>query len=209
MGKILVVDDHPVIWLGVRALLEREGHVIVAETDNGINALSLTKELMPDLVVLDLTIPKLDGLEVLGRFKSLFPTIPILILTAHDPLHFAQRCKTAGAVGFVSKEGAFTELVGAVKAILSGYTYFPNLAVQVNDLNGVQKTEAEQLANLSNRELTVLQFLAAGMLNKNIAERMLIGEKTVSTYKSRLLVKLNMNSLLELIEFAKRNDVGN
>jgi two-component system response regulator EvgA len=207
MGKILVVDDHPVIWVAVRALLEREGHTIAAETDNGVDALSLAKELRPDLVVLDLTIPKLDGLDVIARFQSLSGAIPILVLTAHDPLHYAQRCKAAGAAGFVSKQGDLTELTGAVKAILSGYTYFPNLAVQVGQLSGVQKSEADQLAALSNRELTVLQFLAGGMLNKDIAERMLISEKTVSTYKSRLLIKLHMSTLLELIEFAKRNGV--
>jgi two-component system response regulator EvgA len=208
MGKILIVDDHPVIRLAVRSLLEREGHSVVAETNNGIDALSLAKDLAPDLIVLDLILPKLDGLEVIARLKSLGTAIHVLVLTSHNPVHFAFRCKMAGAAGFVWKQGDLTELIDATRAIFSKYTFFPNLAAQDARFGNSQISEAEQLASLSNREMVVLQCLAQGMLNKDIAERMLISEKTVSTYKTRLLLKLNMSSLLELIEFAKRNGIA-
>lgn len=208
MGKVLIVDDHPVIRLAVRTLLEREGHDVVAETNNGIDALSLARKLMPNLIVLDLTLPQLDGMEVIARFKALDIPMRVLVLTSHSPLHFAFRCKMAGAAGFVWKQGDLMELIDAAKAVMSGYTYFPNLAVQTPRFGRGEFKETEQLASLSNREIMVLQSLAQGMLNKDIADRMLISEKTVSTYKTRLLLKLNMSSLLELIEFAKRNGVG-
>jgi len=208
MGKILIVDDHPVIRMAVRSLLEREGHSVVAETNNGIDAVSLAKEFTPDLVVLDLTLPKLDGMEVIERLKDLDVAMQVLVLTSHNPLHFAFRCKMAGAAGYVWKQGDLNELVDAAKAILSGYTYFPNVAINNVRFGDRQANEAEQLASLSNREMVVLQFLAQGMLNKDIAERMLLSDKTVSTYKTRLLIKLNMSSLVELIEFAKRNGVA-
>lgn len=208
MGKILIVDDHPVIRMAVRTLLEREGHSVVAETNNGIDAVSLAKEFSPDLIVLDLTLPKLDGLEVIERLKALNVAMQVLVLTSHNPLHFAFRCKMAGAAGYVWKQGDLNELVDAAKAILSGYTYFPNLGAQDARFGGHPVSETEQLASLSNREMVVLQCLAQGMLNKDIAEHMLISDKTVSTYKTRLLLKLNMSSLLELIEFAKRSGVA-
>ncbi|MFJ2986627.1 response regulator [Collimonas sp. NPDC087041] len=206
MSKILIVDDHPVIRMAVRSLLENEGHQVVAETDNGIDALDLAREFQPDLIVLDLTIPKLDGLEVIARFRALDVPMHVLVFTSHSPKHFARRSKNVGASGYIWKQGELSELVAAVKAVLSGYTYFPNFAV----LGGQpgEGGEAEQLARLSNREMTVLQNLAQGKLNKDIAEHMLLSDKTVSTYKNRLLTKLNMHSLLDLIEFAKRNGVG-
>ena len=208
MGKILIVDDHAVIRLAVRTLLEREKHDVVAETSNGIDALSLAKELRPDLIILDLIIPKLDGLDVIARFSAFSNPMRVLVFTSHNPVHLAFRCKMAGAAGFVWKQGDLMELVDAAKAVLSGYTYFPNLAVEISRFGRGQLRETEQLASLSNREMTVLQCLAQGMLNRDIAERMLISEKTVSTYKTRLLLKLNVSTLLELIEFAKRNGVA-
>jgi two-component system, NarL family, response regulator EvgA len=207
MSNVLIVDDHPVIRLVVRSLLESEGHTVMAETDNGIDAYNLAKDLLPDLIILDLTLPQLEGLEVIERFRSLKGPMRVLVFTSHNPVHFSVRCKIAGASGFVWKQGDLTDLMNGVKAVLSGYTYFPNVAVQDRQLDDSQLRETEQLANLSNRELTVLQYLAEGMLNKDIAERMLISYKTVSTYKTRLLLKLNVSSLLELIEFAKRNGI--
>lgn len=208
MSKILIVDDHPVVQLAVRFLLEREGHTVVAEANNGIDAFNLAKELVPDLVILDLTLPKLDGLEVISRIRAINKQIGVLVLTSHSPIHFALRCKMAGATGFVWKEDNLTDLVGGVKAVLSGYTYFPNFIAMNTHYDSTELSEAKLLGSLSNREITVLEYLAKGMQNKDIAERILIGEKTVSTYKTRLLLKLNMRTLLELIEFAKRNGIS-
>ncbi|KAF1004046.1 MAG: Virulence factors putative positive transcription regulator BvgA [Pseudomonas sp.] len=114
MSKVLIVDDHPVIRMAMRVLLEKEGHSIVGETDNGVDALSLARELTPALVVLDIGIPKLDGLEVIGRLTALNLPIKTLVLTGQSASLFAMRCMQAGAAGFVCKQDGLTELLSAV-----------------------------------------------------------------------------------------------
>ena len=208
MNKILIVDDHATIRFALRTIFEREGNNLVSETNNSNDALSMAKELEPDLIVLDLSLPELCGLDVIPRLLTFNTKIKILVFTAHNPTHFTYRCMMAGAAGFVWKQGDIAEILEATKAIRSGYSFFPNIIRGQDQQQGNSKEkETEQMAQLSNRETMVLQCLAQGMLNKEIADRMLISEKTVSTYKTRLLIKLHMNSLLELIEFSKRNKV--
>ena len=137
MNKVLIVDDHPVIRLAVRMLMERHGYEVVAETDNGVDALQLAREHMPDIVILDIGIPKLDGLEVICRLASTKQAVSfkVLVLTSQAPGHFSMRCMQAGAAGYVCKQQDLTELLSAIKAVLSGYSYFPNQA-----LNSVRST---------------------------------------------------------------------
>ncbi len=116
------------------------------------------------------------------------------------------RCIQAGASGFVSKQEDLTEVLGALRAVLSGYSYFPNItSMQRNQSNRLG--EADKLAKLSGREMMVLQQLANGLSNKEIADRMLLSNKTISTYKTRLLEKLNARTLVDLIEISKRNQI--
>ncbi len=205
MSKILIVDDHPVIRMAMRVLLEKEGHTIVGESDNGVDALSLVKELVPDLVVLDIGIPRLDGLEVISRISALELSLKVLVLTGQSASLFAMRCMQAGASGFVCKQGGLSELISAVNAVVAGYNYFPSKAVRQPRRNNEQMDDQELIQRLSDREMAVLQYLANGYSNKEISEQMFISNKTVSTYKTRLLLKLNAHSLVDLIEFAKRN----
>ncbi len=130
MSKVLIVDDHPVIRMAMRVLLEKEGHVIVGETDNGVDALSLVKDLIPDLVVLDIGIPRLDGLEVISRISAFELPLKVLVLTGQSASLFAMRCMQAGASGFVCKQGGLAELISAVNAVVAGYNYFPSTAVR-------------------------------------------------------------------------------
>lgn len=205
MNKVLIVDDHPVIRLAVRMLMERHGYDVVAETDNGVDALQLTREHLPDIVVLDIGIPKLDGLEVVARMALASPCSKVLVLTSQAPGHFSMRCMQAGAAGYVCKQQELTELLSAIKAVLSGYSYFPNQALQKGRSVANSGTEAEMVGRLSGREMMVLQQLAKGRSNKEIADCMFLSNKTVSTYKTRLLAKLNARSLVDLIELAQRN----
>jgi two-component system response regulator EvgA len=205
MSKIIIVDDHPVIRMAMRVLLEKEGHTIVGESDNGVDALSLVKELVPDLVVLDIGIPRLDGLEVISRISALELSLKVLVLTGQSASLFAMRCMQAGASGFVCKQGGLSELISAVNAVVAGYNYFPSKAVRQPRRNNEQMDDQELIQRLSDREMAVLQYLANGYSNKEISEQMFISNKTVSTYKTRLLLKLNAHSLVDLIEFAKRN----
>ncbi|HBO1082825.1 TPA: response regulator [Pseudomonas aeruginosa] len=204
MSRILIVDDHPVIRMAMKMLLEAEGHQIVGDTDNGVDAISLGRELKPDLVILDIGIPRLDGLEVISRLMVLALPLKILVLTGQSASLFALRSMQAGAAGFVCKQGGLAELVTAVNAVASGYSYFPSSAMRPVQ-QGAYSDDVELLGRLSDREVSVLQYLSQGYSNKQISEQVFISNKTVSTYKARLLLKLNAGSLVDLIEFAKRN----
>ncbi|MGI2091060.1 response regulator [Shewanella oncorhynchi] len=204
--KILIVDDHPVVVLALKIILEQSGFEVIAETNNGVDALKLIKELSPDAVILDIGIPQLDGLEVIERSRKLVKSPPILVLTAQPSDHFVSRCIQAGASGFVSKQKDMNEVTGALRAILTGHSYFPIISNN-NMIAKSSQDEAELVKKLSTREMVVLQQLAVGLSNKEIAERMLLSNKTISTYKTRLLDKLNAKKLVDIIEIAKRQNL--
>jgi len=208
MNKVLIVDDHPVVRLAVRMLMERHCYEVVGETDNGVDALQLAREHEPDIVILDIAIPKLDGLEVIARLNSEKRAAKILVLTSQTPGHFSMRCMQTGAAGYVCKQQDLTELLSAIKAVLSGYSYFPNQALHSVRSNLGNASEAQMIERLSGREMMVLQQLARGKSNKEIADGMFLSNKTVSTYKTRLLLKLNARSLVDLIELAQRNGLA-
>ena len=204
MHSVLIVDDHPVIRLAVRVLLEKHGMRVVAEADNGIDAVQLVRDLTPQVVVLDIGIPKLDGYTVISRIKALNVRSEILILTSQPADSVCRRCIQLGARGFVNKEEDLGSLINAIKAVDAGYSFFPSLSFDsVNSAE--QLTELEQIQSLTDREVTVLQHLAQGYTNKQIGEMLFLSNKTVSTYKKRLMQKLKAKSLVELIEMAKRN----
>lgn len=205
MSKVFIVDDHPVIRLAIRMLLEHEGYEIVGESDNGVDAMQMIRECVPDLIILDISIPKLDGLEVLARFNAMNSTLKTLVLTAQSPTLFAMRCMQSGASGYVCKQEELSELVSAVKAVFSGYNYFPSQALTPERSDDTDDTEIELFKLVNDRELMVLQLFAQGKTNKEIAKGMFLSNKTVSTYKKRLMQKLKANSLVDLIELAKRN----
>ena len=204
MNTVFIIDDHPVIRLAIRMLLEHEGYKVVGETDNGCDAIQMVRECLPDLIILDISIPKLDGLEVLCRFNAMNTSMKTLILTAQCPTLFATRCMRSGADGYVCKEGDLSELLSAIRAVLSGYNYFPSQALNASGPEG-NSQELKLFKAVNDRELMVLQLFAQGRTNKEIAKGMFLSNKTVSTYKKRLMQKLKAKSLVELIELAKRN----
>ncbi|WP_346830325.1 response regulator transcription factor [Pseudomonas abietaniphila] len=205
MNSVFIIDDHPVIRMAIRMLLENENYEIVGETDNGVDAMQMVRECMPDLIILDISIPKLDGLEVLSRFNAMNLPAKILVLTAQAPSLFAIRCMQSGAAGYVCKQEDLTELVSSVKAVLSGYNYFPSQALATAAAQVGDPNELERFKLVNDRELMVLQLFAQGRTNKEIAKGMFLSNKTVSTYKTRLMQKLKAKTLVELIEMAKRN----
>ncbi|MBA5709293.1 DNA-binding response regulator [Pseudomonas fulva] len=202
MYSIFIVDDHPVIRLAVRMLLENQNYKIAGESDNGVDAMQMIRETKPDLIILDISIPKLDGLEVLARFQSMEMSQKILVLTAQSPALFAVRCMQSGAAGYVCKQEDLSELLSAVKAVLAGYNYFPSQAMQAHP---PVDTDLQLLSTVNDRELMVLQLFAQGRTNKEIAKGMFLSSKTVSTYKKRLMHKLEASTLVDLIDMAKRN----
>ncbi len=208
MGKILIVDDHPVVRLAIKLLLEREGHTLLGETDNGVDALTIIRTQKPDLIILDIGIPKIDGLEVLARISTLKPRPRVLILTSQPADLLAFRCMKAGAAGFVTKGDNLEELQRAVWAALSGYSFFPTDILSTVNPTISDSSEQAMLNSLSDREIMVLQMLAQGKSNKEIGDSLLLSNKTISTYKTRLQLKLNAFNLVALVDFAKRNGLG-
>ncbi len=160
MNKVLIVDDHPVIRLAVRMLMERHGYEVIAETDNGVDALQLAREYMPDIVILDIGIPKLDGLEVIARLTSAAMPMRSADTDFSVTWAFSMRCMQSGAAGYVCKQQDLTELLSAIKAVLSGYSYFPNQALHTVRASLGNASEADMVDRLSGREMMVLQQLA-------------------------------------------------
>ena len=211
--RALIVDDHPFVRASVKMVLELENFEVVGETDNGRDAWDLTRNLKPQVVVLDIGIPFLSGLEVTERIRGLNmlerlqPPIKVLVLTSQPADYFAARCISAGAGGFVSKSDNLTDLGKALKALIAGYAYFPSVAMHSVRCGDVESGEATRIASLSDRELMVLQQLARGFSNKQIADMMLLSNKTVSTYKTRLIEKLNVASVVDLADLARRHSL--
>lgn len=207
MRKALVVDDHPFIRSSVKMLLKQQNIEVVAEADNGADAVQLARDLVPDLILLDIAMPKLDGLEVISRINALRLPTKILILTSQSAQFYSGRCMKAGAAGYISKTKDLNELVKAINVVMDGYTFFPNLTTSSVRRSDAEATDLELIQSLSDRELAILQQLSRGFSNKEIGDSMLLSNKTVSTYKTRLIEKLNVKSVVYLADFAKRNNL--
>ncbi|MFL1524700.1 response regulator [Pseudomonas sp. O230] len=207
MKSALIADDHPVVCAAVTLLLKQEGFEQIYKVASGNEVLSMIREHQPDLVVLDLGLPGLDGLDVLNRIKSSGVRCRILVFTSQEPRFYQDRCMRAGAAAYVSKTNDLQHLHKAVQAVMAGYLYFVELPTSSVSLNSLQRSEKEMIEKLSNRELTILRYVAQGMKNMDIAVITNLSHKTVSTYKTRLTEKLNVESKVHLRDFAKRNDL--
>lgn len=206
MAKILIVDDHPAIRMAVNILLKQDGHHILAEVDNGVDAISYARKNKPEMVVLDIGIPRLDGIEVIKRLKDMDASIQVVILSAQATHHIMVRCLQAGADGFISKLDDLSLLRSALDKIGKGQLYFPrDIIAGARHAHEVDRTDL--LSALSDREMSVLLLICQGHTNKQIAENMLLSEKTVSTYKTRLMQKLNVTNMVDLISLAKRQEL--
>ena len=204
MHTILIVDDHPMIRFAVRVLLEREGYETVGEAHDGVEAVSLCQQYSPDVVILDLGLPRLDGLTVLERLRAVDPALRIIAFTGLSPRLFAKRCIEAGASAFVRKDEDMQILASALRAVLNGYSYLPDMM----RIMPSTQSETKRLERLSNREFEVLRQLAKGATNNEIAQTMILSAKTISTYKTRIMDKLHVRSLAELLDVANRNEMN-
>lgn len=207
MAKILIADDHAVVRMAVSLLLEKSGHKVIGQAHSGVNVITLARSLAPDLVILDIDMPQLDGFSVLKRLCVGPERIKIIVFSGLDANRYAIRCSRAGASGFVSKDGHLDDLLSAVQIVLAGYTLFPTTDLSSVDKSSWRGSEEALIRTLSNRELIVLRHLVRGHRIKDIAEELMLSEKTTSTYKARLIAKLQVNNFLELVELAKRNSL--
>ncbi|MDH1573946.1 MULTISPECIES: response regulator transcription factor [Pseudomonas] len=204
MTTVLIVDDHSTVRFALRMLLERERFKIVGEVDNGSEVAQVARNLQPDVVVLDIGLPGLDGMEVIKRLQQLEHAPKIMVLTGQASELYVRRCLDAGIGAFVTKDEDLDAVVFAMKALVKGYSTFPQMSVNSNTLD----SEQGRLGSLSNREMEVLRRLARGENNKNIGHRMNLSAKTISTYRGRIMDKLKTESLVEMVDLAKRNKVN-
>jgi two-component system response regulator EvgA len=207
MRTALVIDDHPFIRASVKVVLKQERYGAVTEASDGVEGLLMARRYPPDLVVLDISLPGMDGMEVITRLLELESRARIVILTSQPAEHFSMRCMKLGAMGFVSKGDDLNELRKAVTAIASGFAFFPEVSFSSVRRSDCMASEAQSIARLTNRELAILQHLARGMSNKTIGDMMMLSNKTISTYKYRLIEKLRVGTVVELADFAKRNSL--
>ncbi|MGX5011153.1 response regulator [Enterobacter asburiae] len=207
MKKVLIVDDHPSIRLVFRMQLEKIlGIDYIAEAENGQVALDCIRAEKFDMIVVDLDVPRINGLELIARVNRIDPEIKLLVLSGQDEAVYAGRAMQAGAHGFVSKRNELADFVRAVELIFAGYSCFPKNLLETSR-RGKRVTNPESGSILTDKELTILRFLAEGLSNKEISERLFISNKTVSTHKTRIMEKLNVDSLVELVDYARRNKI--
>ncbi|RZT31928.1 response regulator transcription factor [Cupriavidus agavae] len=205
MTSILIVDDHPALRLALRAQLSQLlGVKRMYEADNGQTAIDAVRQYKPDIVVLDLDIPRISGLDAVPRMRALHPDVRILVLTAQDATPFSARAFQAGAQGFVSKTEELDAIVRCVESVRGGFTVFPTTHPRETPREGQIVSDNEGLRRLSDKEMEILRMLARGMSNKSIGKALFISNKTVSSYKSRIMTKLGAESLVDLVDFARR-----
>lgn len=207
MARVLIIDDHPVTRLAIKMLLEKADHVVIAEASEGHEGITLARTLNPDLVIVDIDIPSINGIEVITRLRSMNFPGHLLVLTGKKDAHFINLSIKAGANGYISKENTLSELNDALRAIQSGFSYFPMPPLNHKRSATYPLSEEQAIATLSGRELQILKYLASGMKNIDISEIMKLSDKTISTYKTRLLTKLRMSNQVELANFARRNNL--
>jgi len=207
--KVLLADDHAIFRAGLRRLVEEAGDmVVVAEAANGREAIEQIHHATPDVVVIDISMPGLDGLEVISQLSFSHPKLPILVLTMHEEEQYVVRTIASGAMGYINKRSVPEQLVKAIRKVHAGGRYLTEEAAEILALRMASGDRMESpLECLSNREIQVVRRLALGQTTREIAEIYHISIKTVDTYRSRLLQKLNLRNNAELTRFAIQNDL--
>jgi DNA-binding NarL/FixJ family response regulator len=207
---ILIADDHEVVRQGMRTIFERESEwVVCGEATTGRQALAMTLELKPDLVVLDVALPEMNGIEVMRQIRRTLP-VAVLIVTMHDSDQIVQEAMEAGANGLVLKAEAGRKLADAARAILSRGEFISERVGRVagrTTSDGEIRIRPRKPLLLTSREREVLQLLAEGQANKEVATALQISTKTAETHRARIMAKLEVHSMSELVRYAIRNHI--
>ncbi|NJD30411.1 MAG: response regulator transcription factor [Gammaproteobacteria bacterium] len=206
--RVLLVDDHALVRAGIRALLETLPQVeVVGETGDGLAAVQLATELAPDVILLDVTLPGLNGLEVAMRVARLGTGTRVLMLSMHASPEYAARAFAAGAAGYLNKDSAFDELSAALDAIRAGRRYLCR-AIDPAQVAVIERKVADGgcgLGRLAPRQRQILQLVAEGYGTREIAERLFVSIKTVETHRAQIMQRLDIHDVAGLVRFAIRH----
>ena len=202
--RIMLVDDHAVVRAGVRRLLEQDTRfLVVAECESGERAYQQFGEYLPDITVMDLSMPGMGGMEAIGRIIARYPTAKLLVLSMHENAAFASQALKAGARGYLAKNGLAEELVGALESIANGKTYI-NANISKKITQQFLSNEDNPLQQLSAREFEIFRLLAEGSDSNLIASTLNISSKTVANYQTNIKQKLGINNSVEMVRLAIR-----
>jgi DNA-binding NarL/FixJ family response regulator len=211
--RILIADDHALLRRGARTILQaRSGWKIVGEAANGREALEKTLKLKPDVAILDISMPELDGVEVTRQIRKSLPDVKVLVLTMHESDQMIRRALEAGANGYLLKSDLVDHLPKAVKAVADNKGFLtPRISeiILKGFINAGNKSDEEMRAGvrITPRELEIIRLLAAGKSNKEVSTQLGITVRTVETHRSKIMLKLGLHSLAELIHYAMRNEI--
>ena len=201
MIRVSLADDHPFVLMGIRSLIEMEKDFEIASaSSDGEAAVADILESRPDVAIIDLSMPKLDGVQVIARLRSERPDLKMLALTVHEDAAYLHQVLRAGADGYLLKRSAAEEVVRAIHDVSAGNRFIdPAIAGKIGEL---VSGEPPAITLLSEREIDVLRLLAQGFTSKEIADQLSIGVKTVETYKSRAVEKLDLRTRAQIVRFA-------
>jgi DNA-binding NarL/FixJ family response regulator len=209
--RALLADDHSIVRRGLRSLLEEAGHAVVAEAADGLEAVQLAEEHQPDLLILDIGMPKLNGIEVAARKQKLAKPPGVIILSMHADESYIIRALAAGARAYLLKSATDEDLLPAVRAVASGKPFFSPAVAAVLVEDYVRRLQTKGLTDsfdlLTDREKEVLQLLAEGRSNKEVATQLNVGLSTIETHRANLMQKLNLHSTAEIVLYAVRKGI--
>lgn len=204
--KAIVVDDHPLVRKGFVELLEEEfGFVVCGEAEDQEEALQLTRNQKPDLMIVDISLREGSGLHLVQQLHAEYPEIKILVVSMHDERLYAERCVAAGALGYVSKECDTEELIAAIKTVLESKVYVSeeiSARILQRVASGAEDLNCSPIESLSDRELEVFRLLGTGLGSREIADQLHLSVKTIDTYREHIKAKLGLKDAKELVRYA-------
>ncbi|HEY1387783.1 MAG TPA: response regulator transcription factor [Ktedonobacterales bacterium] len=207
--RVLLADDHTILRAGLKMMLSVQPDIeIVGEASDGRQAIAEAQRLQPDVILMDITMPELNGIEATRQVKKLLPETRVLVLTMHENEEYLFQVLRAGASGYILKEAADTELISAIRSVYAGRFYLspPAQGMMVGDY--MQRVRAgeehDSYSGLTEREREILKLVAEGYTNNQIGERLVISPKTVDTHRTHVMDKLNLHSRAELVKYAMR-----